>query len=179
MNMSDRTAESRMAHAFGLEGGGWQRHTNPWSVYTRIPIPAMLALAVWSRAWIGWWCLAPIALVCFWAAINPQAFPPPASADRWASKAVLGETFWVRRNTVPIPRHHVRACQLLLALNVGGVPLVVWGLVVLDVWLVVAGLVIHMTGKNWFLDRMVWLYQDMTGGNHPRPGVPDELLGGR
>jgi hypothetical protein len=26
-------------------------------VYTRIPIPVLLVAAVWSRQWIGWWCL--------------------------------------------------------------------------------------------------------------------------
>src|SRR5215207_4005707 len=35
--------EQRMATTFGLDGdGAWQRHANPWSVYTRIPGPAGL-----------------------------------------------------------------------------------------------------------------------------------------
>jgi hypothetical protein len=43
------TIETAARKAFGLDDSGWQRHTNPWSVYTRIPIPALLALAIWSR----------------------------------------------------------------------------------------------------------------------------------
>ncbi len=35
-----------MAKAFGPEDRGWQRHPDPWSVYTRIPIPASLTAAV-------------------------------------------------------------------------------------------------------------------------------------
>jgi len=37
----------RMAKAFGLEGDARQRHANPWSVYTRIPIPPLLVAAMW------------------------------------------------------------------------------------------------------------------------------------
>ena len=155
------TTENRMARAFGLRGDAWLRHANPWSVYTRIPIPAALTAAVWSRTWIGWWSLVPIVLVCLWTAVNPRAFPPPRSLDHWASKAVLGETLWSARKTVPVPRAHRRAPLLLLALNSLGLPIVVWGLVVLDFWMVATGLAIHMAGKNWFLDRMVWLYDDV------------------
>lgn len=35
-----------MARAFGLVGDGWRRHANPWSVHTRIPIPALIAVLV-------------------------------------------------------------------------------------------------------------------------------------
>ena len=35
------------------------------------------------------------------------------------------------------------------------------GLVVLDVWLVVAGIVIVHGGKLWYLDRMVLLFDDV------------------
>jgi hypothetical protein len=40
------TMDARMARAFGLEGDAWQRHANPWSVNTRIPIPPLLAAAI-------------------------------------------------------------------------------------------------------------------------------------
>jgi hypothetical protein len=156
------TAESQIASALALKGDRWLRHANPWSVYTRIPIPAGIALAVWSREWIGWWSLAPVGLVCVWTVLNPTAFPPPASFDHWASRAVLGETFWTKRKTQPIPRAHRIAPTVLIGLNTLGVPVLVWGLVVLDPWMAMTGLMIHMAGKNWFMDRMVWLYDDMT-----------------
>ena len=155
------TAEASMAKAFGLEGDGWQRHANPWSVYTRIPIPALLAAAVWTRRWIGWWSLVPTGLVCLWAAVNPRAFPPPRTTDHWASKAVLGEIHWADRKTVPVPARHRVAPNVLLAVNAFGVPFVVRGLVVPDGWMVLFGLAVHMAGKNWFLDRMAILYDDV------------------
>ena len=79
-----------------------------------------------------------------------------------ASQAVLGEGFWGNRKAVPVPAHHRIAPHVLNGLNVLGFAIVIWGLVVLDGWMVIAGLAIHMAGKNWFMDRMVWLYRDMT-----------------
>jgi Family of unknown function (DUF6653) len=43
---------------FGLEGDKWMRHANPVSVWTRFAVLPLMALAVWSREWIGWWSLA-------------------------------------------------------------------------------------------------------------------------
>ena len=173
------TAVSRVARAFGLEGATWLRHANPWSVYTRIPIPAALVLAVWSRDWIGWWSLVPVAMVCAWAAVNPTAFPPPLSLDHWASKAVLGEQFWGARATVPIPRSHRTAATVLAVVSALGLPPLVWGLVVLDGWMVATGLVLQMIAKIWLLDRMVWLYEDMTRAPAERVVAPRSTDDGR
>ena len=163
------TMEQRMATTFGLDSDtAWQRHANPWSVYTRIPGPAMLAGAIWTSAWIGWWSLILVGLVCLWLAINPKVFPPPQSVDHWASRAVLGETFWANRKTVPVPVRHRVAPNVLLAINTLGLPFIVWGLVARDGWMVLFGLAVHMAGKNWFLDRMALLYDDMA------PARPDE-----
>jgi hypothetical protein len=38
--------DNKVARAFGLDAAGWSRHANPWSVYTRIPVPVLLAAAV-------------------------------------------------------------------------------------------------------------------------------------
>jgi hypothetical protein len=160
--------ENRLAKAFGLEGDGWQRHANPWSVYTRIPIPAALVAAIWTYAWIGWWSLVPVGVVCLWTVINPMVFPPPRSLDAWASRAVLGETYWADRKAVPVPLRHRVAPNVLTAINILGLPFIVWGLVALDVWIALFGLAVHMAGKNWFLDRMALLYDDMAAA-HPRP----------
>jgi hypothetical protein len=75
------TIDAKLAKAFGLEGEAWQRHANPWSVYTRIPIPPLMVAAIWTRTRIGRWSLVPVGLVCAWTAINPRAFPPPRSLD--------------------------------------------------------------------------------------------------
>jgi hypothetical protein len=162
--------EQAVAKAFGLTDEVWQRHANPWSVYTRIPIPALLALAVWSRTWIGRWSLLPIGVVGLWTAVNPRAFPPPRSVDRWASQAVLGERLWMEdRKQGSAPRRRV-APVVLTGINTVGMAVLVRGLVVLDPWMTATGLAVHMAGKNWFLDRMVWHYENATREQASAPG---------
>jgi hypothetical protein len=39
--------------------------------------------------------------------------------------------------------------------------LVIWGVFSLDISQVLLGSVMIYLGKLWFLDRMVWLYEDM------------------
>jgi len=162
--------DARMARAFGLEGDAWQRHANPWSVYTRIPIPPLLAAAIWTRTWLGWRSLVPVGLVCAWTAINPRAFPPPPrSLDHWASRGVLGETYWANRDEVPVPPRHRVAPNVLGAVSALGVPFVARGLVVRDGWMVLFGLAVQTAGKIWFIDRMALLYDDVA----PAGSAPD------
>ena len=137
----------------------WKRHANPWSVWTRFLVLPLLVLAIWSRVWIGWWCLAPVALLIVWTFINPRAFSKPASTENWASKATLGERVWLNRKTLPIPEHHARFSQALNAV-MGLVPLI-YGLFTYNRLVTLLGLTLVVLGKLWFLDRMVWLYQDM------------------
>lgn len=106
-----------------------------------------------------------------WAAVNPTLFPPPRSPDNWASKAVLGELVWSRRRTTPVPRRHRVAPWLLTGLNAAGLPPLGRGLVTMDGPLAVTGLAVHMSGKLWFLDRMVWLYEGVAGGRTGTPGA--------
>ncbi len=154
--------EATLAKAFGLNGeDAWRRHANPWSVYTRMPIPVLLVAAIFSRAWIGWWCLLPVAVVIVWTMANPLFFPAPRSLDHWASRSVLGETVWARRSEHPVPERHRVAPIVLSILSAAGVPFIVWGLVVFDPWITAFGLAVQMAGKFWFLDRMALLYDDV------------------
>ena len=61
------TVENRIARAFRLDDPGWARHGNPWSVWSRIitSLPLLVG-SVWSRAWLGYWSLIPIALTLVW-----------------------------------------------------------------------------------------------------------------
>ncbi|TWU58547.1 hypothetical protein Poly51_13260 [Rubripirellula tenax] len=145
----------------GMSDAVWQRHANPISGWTRVPVLPMLAMGIWSRIWLGWWALLPIAAILIWTWFNPRVFPIPASTDNWMSKGVLGERVWLNRNNISIPAHHARIAQILNALaGLGLIPFVV-GLVQLDAWAVVGGTAIMMIAKLWFLDRMVWLFDDM------------------
>ena len=55
----EETMEKRVADLFGLRGDAWMRHANPRSVWTRFTCVSLVVLAVWSRDWIGWYCLDP------------------------------------------------------------------------------------------------------------------------
>lgn len=159
---------ARVAKAFGLSGeDAWRRHANPWSVYSRIPVPLLLVFAIWSRVWLGWWSLVPVGIVVLWTIVNPRVFPPPRSMDSWASRAVMGEQVWARRSEIPVPDRHLWAPIALSVLSAAGLPFLVWGLIALEPWVTALGLVIQTSGKMWFLDRMVWLYDDVSSGAEP------------
>lgn len=153
--------EKLAARSMHMTDAVWRRHANPWSVWTRMVTLPLLILAIWSRAWIGWWSLLPIAAAVLWTWLNPRVFPEPRSTNNWASKAVLGERLWLNRKNVPIPEHHRLAPHLLILASAAGVPLLVWGLWALAVWPTLLGLVLIAGAKLWFVDRMVWLYEDM------------------
>ena len=159
---AQQSAEGRVAHLFGLRDDAWMRHANAWSVWTRFSCVSLLVLAVWSRVWIGWYSLIPIAAAVAWLFANPLLFGVPTSTRNWASKAVFGERIWVDRTTVPIPaQFRSRVPHLANAYSAIGMAMLITGSIVLDVTLVVAGIVIVHGGKLWYLDRMVLLFEDM------------------
>ncbi len=153
--------ERAIAQSFGLDDQGWLRHANPWSVWTRNTGLPLQVVAVWSRVWLGWWSLLAVALAVLWTWVNPRIFRRPATTNHWASKAVLGERVWLNRKQVPIPAHHQLAPLLLSGVAGLGSLLVIWGVVRLEIWPTLLGAALVYAGKLWFLDRMVWLYEDM------------------
>jgi hypothetical protein len=156
---------SALMRTFFMGEEVWLRHANPLSVYTRFLSMPLLALALWSRDWIGLWCFVPVALAIFWIWINPRIFPRPSSTDNWASKAVLGERTWLRRKAIPIPRHHATAALLLATVSGIGALQFLYGAIALEATMLSYGLCVTLLGKAWFLDRMVWLYEDMMHTN--------------
>lgn len=144
----------------GMDDRSWRRHANPLSVWTRIltPLP-LLILAVWSRVWIGHGAWAAVALVALWVWVNPRFFPPPTHFDSWAARGVLGERLFLRQRST-LPAHHLRAARILTALSAIGVLPLVWGLWQLDLGWSVAGAVLISGAKTWFVDRMVWIWDD-------------------
>ncbi len=144
-----------------LDEETWRRHANPWSVITRNTALPLLILAFYSRVWVSWWALIPICFTLFWTWLNPRIFSVPRSFDFWSSKAVFGERFWANRDQVPVPPRHRKVPHLLLILSGIGMLPVVWGIIFLDIWPTILGSVMIYAGKLWFLDRMVWLFEDM------------------
>lgn len=138
----------------------WARHANPWSVYTRASCLPLIALAIWSRVWLGWWALVPLILGIVWTWLNPRLFGPPANLDHWASKGVMGERVFLNRKVEGVAAHHVRMAIILTILSAVGAIILLYGLIVLDVWAVICGLAVSIGHKLWFVDRMVWILQD-------------------
>lgn len=161
MNIGDLT--ERM---MGMTDEVWERHANPRSVWSRVIILPLMTLAIWSRIWMGWWAAVIVGLLILWIWINPRIFPRPKSTDNWSSKAVLGERVWLNRPKIAIPQHHERAARILSYVPVAGLLFYVHGLIVLNPWETALGLFIIVIGKLWFLDRMVWLFDDMID-DHP------------
>lgn len=158
----ERTMEKKVAKLFGLEGDAWMRHANPRSVWSRFTCVSLIAVAVWSRDWLGWYSVIPIALATVWLIVNPRLFSVPSSTRNWASKAVFGERIWADRTSVKIPdQFSSRVPNLANAYSSIGLAMLTYGLIKLDVWFVVSGIVIVHGGKLWYLDRMVLLFDDM------------------
>lgn len=145
-----------------MDAAAWARHANPWSGWTRVPALPLLALAIWSRAWLGWWALVPVAALLAWLWVNPRLFPPPRDETAWMTRGVLGERLWLARDETPVPAHHRRAPNILSAIGAAGVLLAIGGLATRAGWAVIAGVAVAMLAKLWFIDRMVWLHRDMT-----------------
>lgn len=140
----------------------WQRHANPWSVYTRFAaIPAMI-LAIWSRVWIGWWSLMPVAIVIVWLIVNPFFFAAVTTPVHWASKGIFGEQLWLSdRSQVP-PTYRV-ILRRLIVLGVMGMGLLGWGLWKLQVWPTIFGATLVVLAQLWRIDRMGLLFEAATG----------------
>jgi hypothetical protein len=159
--MIDRLLQ-KTATLFRLDDTGWERHANPWSVWTRVAIWPLLLIVLWSFHWVGALAALPLGFLVLWAAVNPRAFPPPASTRSWASRGVLGERIYLDRAGVPVPRHHAVAAHVLAGAGIAGTAVMFAGLFAASPPLYLAGAVTAFLTKMWFMDRMVWLFDDMS-----------------
>jgi hypothetical protein len=148
--------EHKIASLFRMTEETWSRHASPWSVLTRVATFPVVLAAVWSRAWLGWWALLPMAAVVIWLWLNPRLFRPPARTDNWASKATFGERVWLNRASIPIPAHHGKAATVLSALSGAGFVVAVAGASMLEPASTISGGAVCMLAKIWFCDRMVY-----------------------
>ncbi len=149
------------SRAMAMDDASWRRHANPLSVYSRMTVLPLMTLAVLSRIWLGWGCLLLVALVCLWVWWNPRAFGVPTSTQNWASRATFGERVLLNHKNIAVPDHHMSWAQALGTL--AGLGLIPWiyGLWLMDPGFILLGLTLSMGAKLWFVDRMVWLFQDM------------------
>jgi hypothetical protein len=161
-------ALAQIARAFGMNDEVWRRHANPWSVYTRFAaIPAMI-LAIWSRVWIGWWALVPVAGVILWLWLNPHVFPAVTTPRSWAAKGIYGEKLWLLEPS-SVPAGYRMVLRWLSVPAASGAVLLVWGLVRLLVWPTTFGATLIILSQLWRLDRLGLLYEESRGTNVAPP----------
>lgn len=160
------TLERKIANLFKLDDENWMKHANPWSVWTRYSVLPIIVIAFWSRVWIGWWCLVPGMISILWMFFNPIVFSKPKSTKNWASKCVLGERVFLNRDKTPIPEIHKKPIHKILnMISSIGFLLSIWAIFYYSIWGAVLGTALAYLGKSWYLDRMVWLYEDMKDFN--------------
>ncbi len=148
------------SRAFAMSDAAWRRHANPWSGWTRLFLGLpLIALAIWSRVWLGWGALVLLAALAVWLWLNPRLFPEPAHFDAWVSRAVLGEKVFLEHRDA-LPRHHVRMAHVLAWASLPGLVILAVGLWAYWPGWVLTGIVLTVLPKLWFLDRMVWILQD-------------------
>ena len=150
--------EKGVARAFAMTDEAWRRHANPWSVWTRFAAIPPLVLGVWSRAWIGWWCLVPVGLVAVWLWINPRVFAPVDEPRSWAERGIHGERLWVKEG-LKDPEHRA-VMRLHTAVGLIGLAMLVYGLIALSVWPAVCGPALIVLCQLWRIDRYTRLFDE-------------------
>ncbi|MBB4915340.1 DUF6653 family protein [Streptosporangium saharense] len=154
----------RYANMAGMTEEAWKRHANPWSVWTRFAAIPLAILAIWSRVWIGWWSLAPLALVVLWLWANPHAFPPIARPTAWSSRGIYGERLWLKDRS-HMPAGFAVAQRIWTVGALAGVSLLAWGLITLQIWPTAFGTTLIVYGQLWRIDRLGIFYnQTRTSG---------------
>lgn len=153
--------ERKISSSFKMDEKTWNRHSNPWSVVTRVTVTPILVLSLWSRVIFGWYSIILVIFGLIWMYVNPRVFSPPKSTNNWASKGVFGERVWVNRDKVPIPEKHRKVPNILSIISGIGFIFILFGTYKLDILIVLFGFSLNLLGKLWFVDRMVWLYEDM------------------
>jgi len=70
-----------------------------------------------------------------------------------------------KKYCIEIPEHHVKATFALTILSMMGAIILLYGLVKLEPISTITDCTITYLGKLWFVDRMVWLFEDLK--EHP------------
>ncbi|WP_254534937.1 DUF6653 family protein [Halomarina litorea] len=96
-----RTRRDRLADTF------WERHSNPWSGWTRLATGPVLLYALYRRDW------RLLAAAIGYTAVNPVLFPRPDSPDAWMSRGVLAEREWLRAGNGTVSFSYPNVLNLL------------------------------------------------------------------
>jgi hypothetical protein len=123
----------------------WKRHSNPWSVWTRILSYPLVYVPVWDRSW------KQGAAVAAWFAANPVLFSEPKGDEPWATRGVLGEELWTAE----------RPWDLSMLINTASAAFFAGGLLATyrrRLWPMVFFASVALLLKLWNIDRMTFYY---------------------
>ena len=152
-------AVSKIASVFRMTDEVWTRHANPWSVWTRFGAIPLMILAIWSRVWLGRWCLVPIAAVIVWLWLNPRVFAPVENPTGWAAKGIYGEKLWLM-DRPRVPAGYRAVLRFLIGVAGLGFAILAFGLIMLEVWPTVFGASLIVLGQLWRIDRLGLLFEE-------------------
>jgi hypothetical protein len=125
----------------------WERHSNSWSVWTRVLTYPLIYVPVWNRSWRQ---TVPVAA---WFVLNPRLSPPPKDDSSWATRSVLGEQIWTRKRRADLPM----AITILSALFF---MLALYSAYARRLWKLITLGGFAFVFKVWFLERMVVCYEE-------------------
>lgn len=144
------------------EADGARGHDR-WDVALDLASAPLLALALWSRAWLGWWAVLPVALAVALPFLNRRPRRPPVRPDAWTFRSAVGPPLLLRRwAAIPAPARAEAAALwslklvLHLAVLVGAWAFALWPVVLCAAAEVVVGLRLR--------DRMARLVADPPRG---------------
>src|SRR5919199_3120357 len=123
----------------------WAKHSNPWSVWTRVLTNPLVYIPVWNRSW------RQAVSVGTWFLLNPRLFPPPQNSSSWATRSVLGEQIWTSKARADLP-------MLINAFSALFFFVALYSAYSRRLWRLVSFGSLALVFKLWFLERMVAYY---------------------
>lgn len=74
----------------------------------------------------------------------------------------MGERVYLNRDKVEIPAIHTSPIYSILnSISFMGMLLAIWATITYSIWGAIMGVILAYLGKSWYLDRMVWLFEQM------------------
>lgn len=144
---------------FGPAEEDFERGHDGWDLALSLAAAPLLALAVWSHAWIGWW--AALAVAFHWGLLTAarRLRRPAVRPDAWTFRSKLGSLLLARRWR-RIPRRFRLGWIALSSAALLGSLAALWGALTLTLWAVALGVALEWAAGLSARDVMVRLVED-------------------
>jgi len=130
----------------------WKKHSSAWSGWTRVAAAPLFWHALWLRN--PYYLVA----VIIFLVINPRLFAAPKKITNWMSKGVIGEKIYtgalIKKDFISTTLCILMALVFFISMYA------IW---THQLILTVTTFFLAMTFKFWYLDRMVFLYEESKG----------------